>query len=112
MQTPDEDFDFTSFLAEFGHGATNQQAGERMQSLVRACVEHSGKGKLVLTFDVKAADGLAEIKATLKTTEPQPGSASATYYATHTGALVTEDPRQLAMPARVLDPTPIRGGKA
>lgn len=105
-----DDFTFTEFLAEFGHGATNQQAGDRMRSLVKACVEHSGKGKLVLTLDVKASDGLAEIKATLKTTEPQPGSASATYFATETGALVTEDPKQQTFPAKILKPTPIRGG--
>lgn len=108
----DEDFSFTDFLADFGHGATNQQLRERMQSLVRACTEHSGKGKLVLTFDVKGADGRAEIKASVKTTEPQPGSASATYFATETGALVTQDPKQTSIPARILEPTPIRGGKA
>lgn len=104
------DFDFTEFLAEFGNGAINQQANERMRSLVRACITHKGKGKFTLTCDVKGGDGLVEIKASLKTTEPQPGSASATYYATDAGALVTENPRQTAMPARILKPTPIRGG--
>lgn len=107
---PDIDFNFTDFLADFGHGATNQQAGQRIRSLVRACVEHGGKGKMTMTFDVKAgSDGLAEIKASIKTTEPQPGSASATYFATETGALVDEDPKQQSFPAKVLKPTPIRG---
>jgi hypothetical protein len=107
MRTDDE-ATFTDFLAELGHGAINQQAGNRMRSLVRSCVEHDGKGKLVLTVDVKAT-GLVEIKASIKTTEPQPGGVSATFFATATGDLVTEDPRQTEMPAKILRPTPIRG---
>jgi hypothetical protein len=111
MNTNDDTSTFTDFLAELGHGAINKQAGDRMRSLVRSCVEHGGKGKFVLTVDVKAS-GLVEIKASLKTTEPQPGGVSATYFATATGDLVTEDPAQLSMPAKMLKPTPIRGGQS
>jgi hypothetical protein len=107
MRTDDEST-FTDFLADLGHGAINQQAGDRMRSLVKACVEHGGKGKLVLTVDVKST-GMVEIKASLKTTEPQPGGVSATFFATKTGELRTEDPRQTEMPAKILKPTPIRG---
>ena len=112
-QVSDNEFDFTEFLAELGHGAINQQAGQRVRSLVRACIEHGGRGKMTVTIDVKAgSNGLVEVKAGVKATEPSPTGVSASYFTTTEGALVTEDPRQTSMPARILQPTPIRGGGA
>lgn len=103
-----EDFDFALWLQEFGHGATNRQAGEQLARVVAACRETGKAGTLVLTLKVGAADNLAELKASIKTTLPQPSLPSGSYYVTEKGALVTEDPRQLQLPKKVLDIAPIR----
>lgn len=110
----DSDFDFTEFIAEHDHGATNQLMGERMQRVVLACLNHKGsgksKGKVNLTLEIVANDGRAQVTATITSTDPQPGSLTSTYFTTETGGLADENPRQTAMPARILKPTPIRGG--
>lgn len=108
---------FKKFISEHDHGTTAELSGERMQRVTRAVLAHVGsskaKGKVVLTLDIeKAGDGRAQITASIKSTEPQPGSASHTYFTDEEGNLHTQDPRQLSMPTRVLEPTPIRGGKA
>ena len=97
----DDDFDFSKFLEEFGHGATNKQATDRLQKLVKACQETGRKGKMVITFEVAAGAGpgaLAELRASIKTTEPQPTLPGDTYYVAEDGSLVVDDPRQQALP--------------
>jgi hypothetical protein len=97
----DDDFDFSKFLEEFGHGATNKQASDRLRKLVKACQETSRKGKMVITIEVAAGAGpgaLAELRASIKTTEPQPNLPGDTYYVTEDGSLVTDDPRQQELP--------------
>jgi hypothetical protein len=106
----DEDFDFSKFLEEFGHGATNKQASDRLRKLVKACQETGRKGNLVLRIEVAAGAGpgaLAELRASIKTTEPQPNLPGDTYYVTEDGALVTDDPRQQALPLKAIPINPI-----
>lgn len=110
MQT--ENFDFADWLQEFGHGATNKQATDRLRELVAACQETGQKGSLQLTIKVGTAGGLAELKASIKTTVPQSALPGGSYYVTKDGGLVTEDPRQAELPlAKKLDIAPIRGPK-
>ena len=104
------DFDFALWLQELGHGATNRQATEQLCKLVNACRETGKTGSLVITIKAGTSGGLAELSAAIKTTMPQPALPGGTYYVTEDGALVTEDPRQISMPAKILGPTPIRGG--
>jgi hypothetical protein len=103
-----DDFDFASWLQEFGHGATNKQATGLLQKLISACQETGKAGSIVLTIKVGAVGALAELKASIKTTVPQPELPGGSYYVTEAGALVTEDPRQTSMPRVVLEPVPFR----
>lgn len=101
MSTLDERFDFAEWLAGLGHGSTNQRAGDRLREVVTACRESGGKGKLVLTLDV-SYDDLADIKPSIKITKPDRKLPGGNYFATDEGELVTQDPRQLSLPATVL----------
>jgi len=103
-----DDFEFALWLQEFGHGAANKQATDRLRRLITACEETGKTGSLQLTIKVGAQGGLAELKASIKTTEPQPALPGGSYFVTETGALVTEDPRQMSLPKKVLDMAPIR----
>lgn len=66
-----DDFDFSEFVKEFGHGETNRRAGEVLKKLILACQEARATGSLVLTFKVGALDGLAELKAKIDVKLPQ-----------------------------------------
>lgn len=109
-KTPDaEPFDFSTFLSEFGHGATNRVASERLQEIVQACAQTGRKGKLTVTIEVGAAGGIAELRAKISVTKPEPALPGGTYFATDTGSLVEEDPRQLKLPVgRVIETAPVR----
>ena len=104
----DDEFDFALWLQELGHGATNKQATEQLRKLITACAETGSKGSLTLTIKAGTAGGMAELKASIKSTIPQPPLPGGTYYVTPSGALATEDPRQLALPKKILDIQPVR----
>jgi len=107
----DDDFNFALWLQEFGHGATNKQLGNVMREVIGACQANGGKGMINLTISIGALDGLAECKAKVKVTKPMAALPGAAYYVTESGALVTEDPRQMSLPRKVLDINPIKGSK-
>lgn len=111
MATKTDDFDFATWLQEFGHGATNRQATELLRKLIPACQETGKAGSITLTIKVEAVAGLAELKASIKTTVPQSPLPGGSYYVTETGALVTEDPRQLSLPRKTLEPIPFHTKK-
>jgi len=100
--------DFADVLRDLGHGAANKQASRLIAELVKACTETGGKGTLTLTVKVGAADGLAELAVTAKATVPQPKLPGGSYFATKTGGLVTEDPRQGKLPLRAIPLAPLR----
>lgn len=107
--TPEADvFDFADFIKEFGHGAPNKQAGQRLQEIVQACTLTGRKGKLTMAIEVGAVGGIAELRCKISVTKPEPALPGGTYFATETGALVEEDPRQLKLPSKVLDVAPVR----
>jgi hypothetical protein len=117
MTTDDDDrIDFTNFLAEHDHGTTNLLLGARLLRTIRACLEHKGsgksKGKVTLDLDIEASAGRAQITASIKSKEPQPGSLTASYFTTEDGRLHDENPAQEKLPLRTLTPTPIRGGQS
>lgn len=104
-----EAFDFAEFFAEFGKGTTNKVASQRMREIVKACTETGRKGKIVITLEVGAAGGVAELRAKISVTKPEPALPGGVYFATEDGDLVEEDPRQLKLPvARVIDIAPIK----
>jgi hypothetical protein len=76
--------------------------------VINACQSNGGKGTIALTIKVGAIDGLAELKATVKVTKPMPALPGGSYFVTEQGALVTEDPRQMTLPRKVLDIAPMR----
>lgn len=102
-------FDFAEFLAEFGKGATNRVASERMREVVKACAETGRKGAITIKLEIGSAGGVAELRAKISVTKPEPSLPGGVYFATEDGALVEEDPRQLKLPvARVIDIAPIK----
>jgi hypothetical protein len=106
----DEDFDFSKFLEEFGHGATNKQASDQLRKLVKACQETGRKGNMVLRFEVAAGAGpgaLAEFRASIKTTAPQPNLPGDTYYVGEDGTPVSNDPRQQTLPLKAIPINPL-----
>lgn len=101
-----EPFSFASWLEEFAHGTTHKIASERMQEIVKACEETGRKGSLTIKIDIGV---VAEVRANVTVKKPERPMPGATYYATTEGELVSEDPRQLSLPApRVIDPAPVR----
>ncbi len=113
------EFDLADLIRDIGHGATNRKGSTLLADLLKACQMTGKKGRLVLDFAISAGqDGIAEIRASLKTSKPEPPLPGGNYYVTKDGALVTEDPRQTALPlpkvvpnAPVIKMTP-NGGNA
>jgi hypothetical protein len=105
----EQDFNFAEFLAEFGKGATNRVASERMRDIVKACAETGRKGSITIKLEVGSAGGVAELRAKISYTKPEPALPGGVYFATQDGALVEEDPRQLKLPvAKVIDIAPVK----
>ncbi len=104
-----EAFNFADFLAEFGKGTTNRVASERMREIVKACTETGRKGSITIKLEVGAVGGVAELRAKISVTKPEPALPGGVYFATEEGGLVEEDPRQLRLPtARVIDLQPLK----
>lgn len=104
----DDDFDFAEMLKEFGHGAVNRQASKLLREIVKNCEATGKKGKMVITFAVGSAGGIAQLAADIKITRPEPALPGGAYYVTEDGGLVEEDPRQQKFPTRVIPMTPIK----
>jgi len=102
------EFDFAAFLADFGHGATNKLASAKLREIVQACAATGKKGALTIKIVCGSVGGLAELRAAITITKPEPALPGGAYYVTETGGLVTEDPKQLKLPARVLDIAPVK----
>lgn len=115
----DAALDLADLIRDLGHGATNRQGSAKLAELLNACRTTGKKGSMDMKLAISAGqDGIAEIRASIKSTKPEavlPGSA---YYVTAEGGLVTEDPRQLKLPVTKLGPQAVvpmhsnNGGKA
>lgn len=107
-QNNDNPNDFAEWLAEFARGSANQALTKRLAEVVQACREHNGKGSITLKLSIGCAGGMAEVKAKIAYTKPDPALPSAVFFSTEGGQLVEEDPRQLKLPAKVIDIAPVR----
>lgn len=94
---------FAEFLAEMAHGEVDKLATAKLREIVAASVETGQKGSVTITISVTAHAKLAEISAKIKTTKPEPKVPGQSYYTGADGALHNEDPRQLKLPAKVLN---------
>lgn len=103
-----EEFNFADFLAEFGKGATNKLASQRLREIAVACAKTGSKGSLTIKFMIGVVGGVAEVRAKISTSAPEPALPGGIYFATDDGDLVEEDPRQMKLPARILDIQPVR----
>lgn len=108
MQTKDDDFDFGEWLKEFGRGATNKIAGDRLREIVAACETTGRKGSLSIKIEISAAAGLAEVRASVTCKKPEPALPGGAFYTDKEGNLLDEDPRQTSLPAKILDVPPVR----
>lgn len=106
------DFDFAEWLKKFARGKLNKRLSRVVPKLALACdktLVAGASGTLVLTLKFGAKGGMAEVKPTIKVTEPQPGVPGHVFYVGGAGELTDEDPRQQKLPIpRVLPNTPIK----
>jgi hypothetical protein len=101
--TEEEAADFADFLSGFGHGAVNRMLSKRMRELVAAARLAGSKGSITLTINVAAKGEMAGVEMKVKTNKPEMPLPSGLYFTSEEGGLTSEDPRQLKLPARVLD---------
>lgn len=91
---------FGTFLMEHARGRSHDELSERLRELVLA-VEHTGKpGKLAYTVTVKPqdnADGAVLVADQIKSTLPELDRPQSIFFATDTGDLVRNDPRQTSL---------------
>lgn len=95
--------DFAQFVSEFAHGAVNTDISQRLREVIASVRRNGGKGKLVISLDVAIKGEMATIGFKVKTTKPEPEMPGMIYFTTEDGGLATSDPRQLKLPARILD---------
>lgn len=95
--------DFATFVAEFAHGTVNQQLGQKLREVIAACRAHGGKGAVAIKLGVAVKGDMASVTFSVKTSKPEPEMPGSIYFTTEDGALATSDPRQLKLPARVID---------
>lgn len=93
------EFDLADLIRDLGHGATNRLGSAKLADVLNACRLTGKKGRVTIDIAVAAGpDGIAEIRAAIKTTRPEAQLPGGAYYVTSEGALVTEDPRQTKLP--------------
>lgn len=101
--------DFSVFLGAFAYGSINTQASEELRKVIAACKKNGGKGSVTLKLSVAVKGDLAALAIKVSSTAPQPDLPGMTLFATEDGSLAKSDPRQLKLPAKVLDaPSNIR----
>lgn len=118
MADVDEDaFELADLIRDIGHGATNRLGSARLTEMLKACQATGLSGRITLDIAMRAGpDGIADISVKIKTSKPEAKLPGGAYYVTAAGGLVTEDPKQLKLPAaRVLPDAKIvninNGGK-
>lgn len=96
--------DFLKFLIEIQKGQCASMCGDQMAQLVRAVRETGKGGEFVLKIAVKPTkmslhEGVTEtaIKYAVDIKEPQPETGATIFFPLENGALVRDDPSQLAM---------------
>lgn len=104
----DPAFDFADFLATFAKGSANTALTKRLTEIVQACRETQGKGSITLKLTIGCQGGMSEVKAKISYSKPDPAVPGAVFFTTEDGALVEDDPRQLKLPAKVIDIQPVR----
>lgn len=101
MKNDDDDpaLDLSDLIRDLGHGATNRLGSAKLADLLNACRATGKKGSMTIVIGVAAGqDGIAEVRASIKTTRPEPALPGGNYFVNKEGALVTEDPRQASLP--------------
>jgi hypothetical protein len=106
---------FAEMLAEMSHGEVDKLATKKLREIIQACKETGKKGSVTITLAIGSDPRLCEIAASVKTTKPEPKVPGQTYYTDEDGNLHNEDPRQMKLPAKIIDvsqnPPRIVGGK-
>jgi hypothetical protein len=98
--------DFAAFLEGFAYGSINEQASKTLRDVIAACRKNGGKGSVTLKLSVACKGDLAALAIKVTSTQPMPEMPEMpgmTLFATEDGSLAKSDPRQLKLPAKVLD---------
>lgn len=103
---------FSDVLAELAGGDVDVLASDRLGELVAAVDETGGKGKLVITVDVKKSNKMVIVSASMKMTKPEAALDETMFFVDNDGNLSREDPRQMSFqevpkaPARIVSLPP------
>lgn len=91
-------------LCRLGGGDTVSEMEDDLAKLARLCLTQNGKGKLVLTLNVKV-DGLRRLEITpeIKTTLPKEKAQGSVLFATESGQLVSRNPEQPELDLKVVN---------
>lgn len=112
MQNSDDDDDvgkdFAKFLEQFAYGSVNEQATAKLREVIAACKKTGSKGSLTLKVGVAVKGEMASIAFKLSSSKPEPELPGTILFATEDGSLAKSDPRQLKLPAKVIDQPSVR----
>jgi hypothetical protein len=90
----------TDIMGNIRGGFALHKAGEKLNELVLAVKETGKKGSITLTIEVapdKNDENVVSVAPSVKTKIPEKGFTPGVFFATDTGELTREDPRQQEM---------------
>ena len=99
--------DFARFLGAFAHGSVNVQLTDKLREVIAACRNHGGKGAVTIKVGVAVKGDMASVTFNVKTSKPEPEAPGMIYFTTEDGNLATQDPRQLKLNPKILNPPKI-----
>jgi hypothetical protein len=95
-----DQMDFAVTLAQLAKGKTNRRLSDELREVVAAVTKTGKPGKVTLTINVKPqknVPGAVIVTEASKAAAPVFDQQGAIFYATETGDLVRDDPRQHAL---------------
>ncbi len=97
---------FTDILGEIENGSFLRELTAQVYEIVRATQETRKQGVLKLAFKISPTGrGSVEIDAKMDATVPEHDRPSTTFFVTHDGTMMRNDPNQPRLPLReVADP--------
>lgn len=92
--------DFAAFLMEHRRGKTHTELSEALRDLVVAVEDTRKAGKLTYTLTIKPQErtpGAVMVADQIKCTLPEHERSESIFFATESGELIRNDPRQTAL---------------
>jgi hypothetical protein len=100
---------FSTLVTSLEDGALHAEITDEMKTLIADLQNHAAenggkpKGKLVLTIDLKFADGVFDVQSDFKITAPKTTRRRTVLWSTPDNNLSRANPRQQELPLRTID---------